>query len=111
MAKLDPTPYPLPPIDYAHFGRDGAHEKAFDALAARSATLGEGEYVGALINWQIADGYASYLVTSMRPVTLQHVPFGDAYTVHPETIRGLRKADVIEKVNQARAFRRLFSSR
>lgn len=108
MAKLDPRPYPMPPLG---FGVNDPHIQAYDNLVAASNALPEDEYVGALISWQIADGYASYLVTSMSPVTLQWVPLADGYRVDDALIRGLRKPDVIAKVESTRAFNRLFGRR
>lgn len=105
MAKLEPYPYPVP-YDFE------AQMAELDRLHAAARTLDDDEYVGAIVRWQVADGYAEYLVTSMAGSgTLQHLPFLDGYTVGPETIRGLRKADIKAKVDQSRNLDRLFGRR
>ncbi len=69
----------------------------FAALQAASDAVDlNGDLVGLLVNWQVADGHAWYRVSASRPLTLEHIPFGDAYGVSPILIRGLNKKDVIE---------------
>lgn len=105
MAKLHPMPYPAP-LDF------GAQCDELDRLHARARTLDDDEYVGAIVRWQVADGYAEYLVTSMAGSgTLQHLPFLDAYTVDPALIRGLRKSDIKERVDASRRLDRAFGRR
>jgi len=53
-----------------------------------------GEVVGGLLYFPRADGHAIYCVVSEKPLKLFHVPYGDAWTADPATIRGLRLADV-----------------
>lgn len=109
MATLAPEPYYLPAFDWTR-GRKCPHEAAFEDLCAEADALPADEYVGALIKWQIADGYAFYRVVSLSPrVVIQHVPFGDGYAVAPETIRGLRRKDVEAKVDAERRLRAAFS--
>lgn len=45
--------------------------------------------VGRILRFPYADGYAFYRVTSARPFKVQHLKYGDAWEVHPATIRGL----------------------
>lgn len=52
-----------------------------------------------VISFPVADGYASYHVVKMVPLTLQHIDVGDGYHADPCLIRGLRKADVIRIVS------------
>ena len=55
-----------------------------------------GEVVGLVVKFPVADGHAVYRVSRASPLTLQHVPFGDAWRVPPAHIRGLRKSDILE---------------
>lgn len=55
-----------------------------------------GEVVGLVVKFPAADGHAVYRVSRASPLTLQHVPFGDAWRVPPAHIRGLRKSDILE---------------
>lgn len=50
--------------------------------------------VGALLTFQIADGYAYYLVTKDKPLTLMHIPYMDGYQVHPILLKNLGAEDV-----------------
>lgn len=103
MARLDPTPYPLPPLACwgAPAGPD-LHTKAFEGLLAASHALPEGEVVGAMLRWQRADGYAWYRVSGAAPLSVQHVPAHDAWTVEPALIRGLSRADVLSMIDRER---------
>jgi hypothetical protein len=107
MAKLDP-PYVLPDFDWSNGFQNDPHTKAFDALFAEAKALPEGTLVGALLRWQRADGYAVYRITNERPFTIQHVPFGDAWTVEPALIRGLTLSDAREMVARERRLSALF---
>ena len=86
MAQLHPKQYTeLPPFDYNTEAYMHSKQcKALDALFAQ----------GKAIKFQVADGYACYLVKSIKPLVLQHIAFGDDYTVSDATIRGLRRVDV-----------------
>ena len=108
MARLDPYAYPLPPIDYTSFG--GAHDphtKAVDDLIEEAAKLPDHVYKGAIVKFQVADGYAMYLVTSTRPLTLQFIPAWDGYSISDAYIRGLRLDDIKALVDRDRAWQRL----
>ena len=39
----------------------------------------KGKNVGEIVRFAVADGYAEYMVVSMRPLSLIHIPLGDAY--------------------------------
>lgn len=99
MALIDGT-YPLTEFCFASFRNidETDHVREFDALRAESAKIDftddSASLVGALLSWQVADGYANYVVTKDAPLTVQHVPFMDAYTVDPALIKGLDPGDV-----------------
>ena len=89
-------------------------QKASDALP--SPLTPDGKYllpkekigktlVGRLIRWPVADGYALYRVTSAKPLKVQHLHFGDGYSVYPETIRGLTIGDVANMVARSLAWK------
>ena len=89
-------------------------QKASDALP--SPLTPDGKYllpkekigkalVGRLIRWPVADGYALYRVTSAKPLKVQHLHFGDGYSVFPETIRGLTIGDVANMVARSLAWK------
>lgn len=111
MARLAPRSHP----DFerrenesfdAHLARTQA---LLQAMQARSDALPEDEFEGALLKFPVADGYAYYEVVRAKPLTLRHVDFCDGYHVPPALIRGLRVADVYEKLAYARAMRSVFA--
>jgi hypothetical protein len=113
MAQLHKSCYPMPlqasGEDWkAFFDREN---KALKDLQTASTNLPEGEIVGGLVKWQVADGYAYYLVTKASPLTLQWVPFCDDYQVPAALIRGLRKADIIDMLNRERRIAELFGGK
>lgn len=82
MARFDPKPYPC-------------DEDTLELLEADSKrALSRGKLKGYLMKFQVADGLAYYLVTSEVPLTLQHVPLFDGYSVLAATIRGLTVSDI-----------------
>lgn len=91
MAQLLKDAYPLPdlPAGLSDW-RNSEHEKEFQRLQ-REETV---------ISFGVADGGAYYLVKSMKPLKLQHIPYMDAYQVPYAMIRGLRKADVEAMVDR-----------
>jgi hypothetical protein len=86
-------------------------EAALAQLEAVSAALPEGEIVGGLISFPRGDGRAIYRVTKANPLTLQHVPFMDAWEMDAATIRGLRRIDVERMLHGTRAMRAAFANK
>jgi len=107
MARLDDSVYgeweprPGEPTD-AWLSRT---EGALAELERESGRVdvAAGDIVGLVLMFPAADGNAVYRVTKASPLTLQHVPFGDAYRVPPAHIRGLRKQDILAFVKLSRA--------
>jgi len=70
---------------------------------------GQGELKGEEIRFQVADGYARYVVLSLRPVRLIHLPVCDAYQF-PYAHR-LTAADIREEVRRSKAIAALWENR
>ena len=87
------------------------HDKAFAALSKTSSELGTGVVVGAMLRFPVADGYAHYVVTKERPLTVQHVPYLDGYQISNAHIRGLKKQDVLLQIQRDKALKRIFDTR
>jgi hypothetical protein len=60
----------------------------------------EKEYIGEEIHFPVADGYARYMVASLKPVKLIHLPLGDAWNF--EYAHKLNAKDVKEKIDGAK---------
>lgn len=104
MAKLEKFRYPWPwrdemdgkphpKVDWEKKMKD-EHE-ALENLLRVSSKLKPDQVVGAVLRWPRGDGYAFYIVTKEKPLTLQWVPYSDAWQVETALIKGLSKADVV----------------
>jgi len=67
------------------------------------------ENVGEVIQFPVADGYAQYMVASIKPLQLIHLEYWDAYQF--EYANRLTAKDVKDKVNQKKALNKLFGGR
>ena len=70
---------------------------------------GQGDYRGELWRYQIADGYAIYVIYKMRPLTLIHVATGDAWDIPEVVRRGLSAALIREDIKRSAAIAALFN--
>ncbi len=78
-------------------------KESFDALWDKSLeALEKGEMAGVILSWPRGDGKAMYRIASTNPLVLQHVPYGDSWTIEAPLIRGLRLSDVREMVEGER---------
>lgn len=64
------------------------------------------EYAGEIIRTPMGDGYAQYVVFSVKPVVLIHIPTGDAWNF-PYANRWTGK-DIKDMVKRERAMKELF---
>lgn len=65
--------------------------------------------VGKLVRFQIADGYAEYMVASQKPLQLIYLDIGDGYQIPNPHMRGLNVADIRELVEREEALTKMFS--
>ena len=112
MAKLSIT---FPTFRFVEEKEDfitflGRMDNLLTQLIYNSENLPEGKIAGAVISFPVADGKAFYLVTKERPLTLQHIPVGDAYKIDEAYIRGLKVKDIKNMIARDRAMRVLFST-
>lgn len=88
------------------YEQQGARLNELEGVAAR---LKPGDIVGGILKFPVADGYALYLVQKAKPLTVQHIAYGDAYRVHDALLRGLTRADVDKQLEGERIFRDFFA--
>jgi hypothetical protein len=86
-------------------------DKLLKELRDKEAALPEGAYEGVILQFPIADGYAMYLVQKTSPLTLQHIPYGDAWQIPAAHLRGLNIEDVKAQVERNKAMRSFLASR
>lgn len=87
-----------------------AEDAALDKLQRTSDELPQGKIVGALMRFQVADGYAYYVVSQESPLILLHVPWADGYKANPATIRGINKTYILNYLKQHNLFNELIMS-
>ena len=64
-----------------------------------------GSYIGKVANFSIADGYASYMIASIRPLELIHMETGDAYE-YPH-IERLNAKDIKQNIDFQESLKKL----
>lgn len=113
MAKLAETPVEGFELDTgedinAYLGRTDA---LLQALEADFENQPEGTVKGAVVSFPYADGSAMYLVQKVRPLTLQHIPYGDAWQIPAAHMRGLTLEDIQQNIARTRGLKAMFSQR
>lgn len=88
-----------------------AQDDALNELREKSDALPEGEIVGHLMSFGVADGSANYVVVKESPLTLAWAPIPDNYQIPAAHLRGITKRDVLEDQASQRRFADLFSRR
>lgn len=100
MAKVYRAPIDPPAIegirDFKRYDADcKAYIERLSAMAReRAGTVAAGSLVGKVVRFQIADGYAQYVVWSERPLQLVHIDVMDGYSISAAHARGLKLADI-----------------
>lgn len=88
----------------AYFAAEEAYVKQVSEFAKAN---GKGKLAGEEIRFQVADGYARYIVYSTSPVVLLHLPIGDAWQY--QYANRLTASDIKEEVRRSQAIAKLFS--
>ena len=86
-------------------------DKLFAELEKEALKATPSNPTGAIIKFGVCDGYALYRVDSIKPLSLSHIPYGDAWEIPYAYIRGLTLADVKEDVKSERAITKMFSKK
>lgn len=105
MAVLSPKAYPgnwypeeFDGATYSKFMQEA--ETAFEKLWKSQPKSTAKSLVGAVLRFPRGDGYAIYVVVKDKPLTVAHVPIGDAWATSASEIRGLRAQDVRQQLKQ-----------
>lgn len=112
MAKIFSAPSTIkkPVMDFTNFEAYKADNERFvNELKEVLLKRKKGKNVGEIIRFPVADGYAEYMVASMRPLELVHLPLYDAW--HFEYVDRLTAADVKAKITQQKNLQKLFASK
>lgn len=63
--------------------------------------------VGQILEFQVGDGYAEYMVASTKPAELVHIELGDAWEYH--LVNRMTSKDIVNQVEQQKRFALVFS--
>lgn len=77
----------------AHMARQ--QQMLRDAEEAESRIDPKVSVVGVMLSFPVADGCALYRVVKDKPLTMEHIPYMDAYQASACTTRGVRRQDVV----------------
>lgn len=108
-----PADVPAPSVDYFNYD----HKKALAAEKAHQAELKEwligqgmtGKHTGRILQVQIADGYAVYMMADGRGSYLVHLPYGDGYD--SPLVSGMTKAGVLAEIERREKMDAFFAKR
>ena len=113
MAKIfnPPSSIAQPKLDFKDMAkyRQDCKQYEADLKAFLVSKNPNAKNVGEVIRFPVADGYAEYMVASMKPVQLVHIPLGDAWDF--QYVHLLKAKDVQEKIDQQKAMEALFSKK
>ena len=65
------------------------------------------KYIGKIVKFQVADGYAKYMVASVKPLELVHLPLDDEYEF--QYIQNLKWSDIKERIDSEEKLNKLFT--
>jgi len=108
MARVLTTPVPGFEVNWQAKDWKQQLDRQQAAMTALEAKADAKSCVGHVISFGVADGGAHYLVVKEKPLTLQHIPYCDAYRADPILLRGLRLADVQDMIGRERKLAALF---
>ena len=115
MGKIYNAPKEIkaPEFDFKNFNRTKYQEDCDRFEKELKEFLNKSGYneeeTGKTIRFQVADGYAVYMIASLKPVMLIHLQFDDEYSY--EYAHRLTAKDIREKLRQQEALNRMFSKK
>jgi hypothetical protein len=113
MAEVFSAPEEVkqPELDFGNYSEYEKNcEKYIEKLKEHLKKMGyKGKNFGEIIRFPVADGTADYMVISMRPLKLVHLPLGDAWDFQYAHL--LTAKEVNEEIAQQKALEKLFSKR
>jgi hypothetical protein len=95
------------PFDWKAYNK--ACDEYVNKIKSWAKQNGKGPQAGEEISFGVADGNAVYIVVSLSPVSLIHVPIGDAYQF--QYANRLTRQDILKKIEQKKALARMFENK
>ena len=94
-------------------GRDNwikEEQRYIDQIKAHNKSMGyNGKNMGEILKFQVADGYAEYMVLQMRPLSLIHLDIMDGYQFQYAHL--MTAKEVNEQLERQRVMAKLFSKK
>jgi hypothetical protein len=84
-------------------------ETYMENLKAFLRKRNSGKNVGEIIQFPVADGYAQYMVASMKPVELVHIPLWDAWDF--QYVHLMKAKEIQEQIDGQIALKKLFGGK
>lgn len=112
MGKIYSAPSSIKAPSYAWDGTQNwqEEEKRYrNELKALLRKRKSGKYVGEVVRFPYADSHAEYMVASLRPLELVHVPLGDAWE-YPY-IERLTAKDITTQIEQTKRIEAIFAKK
>lgn len=110
MAKIFKQPSAVKSPSYSNWNREEMRkeEERYENDLRDFLTKNgcKGKNFGKTISFPVADGYASYMVASMRPLELIHMEIGDCY--HFKYAHLLNAKEVQAKIDKQEKMRKIF---
>jgi hypothetical protein len=108
LARTIPKEF-IPPEGEDFMQGMAREEAALAALMAVSDALPDGDVVGGILSFPMGDGMAFYRVAKAKPLTLEHIPAGDQWSLPTAHLKGIRMADVVEQLRRRKAFKTIWA--
>src|SRR5579859_8093255 len=110
MAKIYAPPAEIGDCPFNHDTWQSDYDAYMAKLTAWAKQHGDhSAESGDSIRFEVEDGYAEYVVLSLKPLKLIHVPFADGYQF--EFAHRLTAKDVRERIRQHKAITELFAKK
>jgi hypothetical protein len=109
MGKIysPPASIPVPKLNWEDIDAyEVANENFIKELRSFCRDRNKGTHVGEVIKFPVADGYAEYMVASLSPVELIHLPLWDAWEF--QYVDRLTAQDIKEKISNEKKLAKLF---
>ena len=99
------------PSPFANYADYGVAEKKYIADLKLYLQMNgyNSEHTGEVVHFPVADGSAMYMVASMKPLKLVHLPLMDEYQF--PYIKRLKAVDILQRIQQRKALDKLDEGR
>jgi hypothetical protein len=83
-------------------------EEYVEKIKAEARKRSKGAYVGKEVRFQVADGYAVYVIASEKPMSLIHLDIYDGY--QEQYVHRLTARDIKEEVDRRERFEAIWTA-